>query len=241
MAKSFDSLEAAFTYYTEQRIIVHLLHGPKAKVKSPGKAPICEDWVERKQPHALGYIHQHMSSKDYNLGANCGKSSDLTVIDIDLHIKGIWDYIFDGIETNDFVTQKRTEKDGKKHLFFKYTPKLKTNTHQALGFDIRNDGGNIVLSPSIHPEGDVYTLDRPIEERSEIPDSIISKINEVITQYGELKKIILKCRPAISGLWIDVFENKDSGIFLKLSIFRNFAGRQRHLALFAELLANGAT
>ncbi len=45
----------------------------------------------------------------------------------------------------------------------------------------------------------------------------------------------------MSGLWIDVFENKDSDIFLKLSIFRNSAGRQRHLALFAELLANGAT
>jgi hypothetical protein len=38
-----------------------------------------------------------------------------------------------------------------------------------------------------------------------------------------------------------LFENKDSDIFLKLSIFRNSAGRQRHLALFSELLANGAT
>jgi len=63
----------------------------------------------------------------------------------------------------------------------------------------------------------------------------------MITQYGELKKVILKCRTAISGFWIDIFENKDSDIFLKLSIFRNSAGRQRHLALFAELLANGAT
>jgi hypothetical protein len=157
MVKSFDSLEAAFTYYTEQGIIAHLLHGPKAKVKSPGKAPICEDWGERKQPHALGYIHQYLSSKDYNLGANCGKPSDLTVIDIDLHIKGIWDYVFDGVDTTRFVTQKRTEKDGKKHIFFKYAPKLKANTHQALGFDIRNDGGNIVLAPSIHPEGDIYS------------------------------------------------------------------------------------
>lgn len=109
-------------------------------------------------------IHQHLSSKDYNLGANCGKPSDLTVIDIDLHIKGIWDYIFDGVEAISFVTQTRIEKDGKKHLFFKYTSKLKTNTHQALGFDIRNDGGNIVLAPSIHPEGDVYTLDRLLKK-----------------------------------------------------------------------------
>jgi hypothetical protein len=241
MAKSFDSLEAAFTYYTEQGMIAHLLHGPKAKVKSPGKAPICNDWAERTQPHALGYIHQHLSSKDYNLGANCGKPSDLTVIDIALHIKEIWDYIFDGVEATGFVTQKRIEKDGKKHLFFKYTPKLKTNTHQALGFDIRNDGGNIVLAPSIHPEGDIYTLDQPIEERPEIPEEVVSKINEIITQYGELEKIIMKCRPAISGLWIDVFENKDSDIFLQSSIFRNSAGRKRHLALFAELLANDAT
>ena len=241
MAKSFDSLEAAFTYYTMQGIIAHLLHGPKAKVESPGKAPICKDWAKRTQPHSLEYIHQHLNSKDYNLGANCGKPSDLTVIDIDFYIKGIWDYILDRVDTTGFVTQKRTEKDGKKHIFFKYAPKLKTNTHQALGFDIRNDGGNIVLAPSIHPEGDIYTLDRSIEERTEIPASIISKINEVITQYGELKKVILKCRSAISGLWIDIFENKESDIYLKLSIFRNSAGRKRHLALFAELLANGAT
>ena len=157
------------------------------------------------------------------------------------HIKGIWDYVFDGIDTARFVTQKRTEKEGKKHILFKCTPKLKTKTHQALGFDIRNDGGNIVLAPSIHPEGDIYTLDRPIEERTGIPEGVISKINELIAQYGELKKIILKCRPAISGLWIDIFENKDSEIFLKSSIFRNSAGRQRHLALFTELAANGAT
>jgi hypothetical protein len=48
-------------------------------------------------------------------------------------------------------------------------------------------------------------------------------------------------RPAILGLWTDVFENKDSDIYLKVLIFRNSAGRQRHLALFAELLANEAT
>ena len=51
----------------------------------------------------------------------------------------------------------------------------------------------------------------------------------------------MKCRPAISGLWINVFENKDSDIFLQLSIFRTSVGRQRNLALFAELLTNDAT
>ena len=37
MTISFNSLEAAFIYYTDKGIIAHLLHDPKAKVKSPGK------------------------------------------------------------------------------------------------------------------------------------------------------------------------------------------------------------
>jgi len=103
MAIYFNSLEAAFAYYTTHKKMAHLLRGPKAKVKNPGKAPVCGNWAERTQTHALGYIHQHLSSKDYNLGANCGKPSYLIVIDIDLHIKGMQDYIFGRIDTTGLV------------------------------------------------------------------------------------------------------------------------------------------
>ena len=240
MTVPFESMETALPYYTANGIIVHPIHGPEANVGSPGKAPIPLGWQKKTTPYDRDYMRKKID-EGCNLGANCGEPSNLTVIDIDFYTKGIWDGIFDGIDTSDFVIQIRTEKDGKKHIFFKYTPLLKTSTYQALGFDIRNDGGNIVLAPSIHAEGDVYKLYKSIEERTEVPEIVIERINKVIALYEGLKKVFQKCRSPFYKLWKDFCENKNSNTLRDPTIFRQADGRNRCLSLFAELSANGAT
>lgn len=227
------------TPYTDNGIIVHPLVAPVQGDKSTGKAPVVKDWHSRTIPYESKFLERELS-KGCNIGANCGKASDLTVIDIDYHIKGVWDYVFAGVDIASFVTQTRTNKDGKRHLMFKYNPALKTCTNQVLGFDIRNDGGNIVLAPSIHYEGDVYRLSRPIEARSGLPEIVADRINEVVDTYATLKAVLAKCRPCFYNLWKAVFVNEKSDIYHDTTIFRQAEGRFRHLYLFAELRANGA-
>jgi len=233
---SIDSV----TPYTDNGIIVHPLTAPVQGDKNTGKAPIAGSWQSRTTPYDIKYLERELS-KGCNIGANCGKASDLTVIDIDYHIAGVWDYIFDGVDTSNFVTQIRTEKDGKKHYLFKYCSTLKTCTNQELGFDIRNDGGNIVLAPSVHYEGDIYKISGPIETRPELPSVVAERITEVISLYKGLKAVFAKCRPCFYKLWKAVFVDEHSDIYHDTTIFRQAEGRQRHLYLFAELKANGAT
>lgn len=231
---------ATVNQYTDNGIIIHPLVPVVPGNKNTGKAPTVKDWQSRTIPYDVNYLKCELS-KGANIGANCGKASDLTVIDIDYHIKGVWDYIFDGVDTSNFVTQTRTERDGKKHYLFKYCPTLKTCTNQELGFDIRNDGGNIVLAPSVHYEGDVYKISGPIETRTELPSVVAERVNEVIWTYTALKAVFAKCRPCFYKLWKAVFVDERSDIYHDTTIFRQAEGRQRHLYLFAELKANGAT
>jgi len=227
-------------HYTTEGIIVHPLTSPVPGNKNTGKNPIVSDWANRTAPYSLDFLKQNIA-KGCNIGANCGKASNLTVIDVDYDFQGIWDSVFEGIDRSSFCIQQRTEKDGKKHLFFKYTPELKDKTYQELGFDVRNDGGNIVLAPSIHFEGDTYRLLSPIETRPELPEIAVKRINDIISTYRQLKQTLAKCRHCFLKLWEAVFKDKNTEMYHDTLIFRQAEGRTRHLMLFAELKANGAT
>ena len=85
-------------YYTENGIIVHPLTRPISGDKSTGKAPILSEWQTRTEPYDENDFKKWLK-QGYNIGANCGKASNLTVIDIDYYFKGIWDYVFSGIDT----------------------------------------------------------------------------------------------------------------------------------------------
>lgn len=240
-----STLEAA-KYYASKGIIVHPLHGPRADVQSPGKQPMLFNWQNKTEPYNIQDMEIHFKG-ECNIGAVCGKASDLTVFDLDYNIKGITEYLlkgislFDGTDQSKLVIQRRTEKNGKKHLLFKHTPELKTGQHQALGFDIINDSGNLVLAPSKHVDGDIYRLESPIEDRPEMPNELVSRIKAIISLYDGFKAVLKKCRAPWRRLWKAVFEEKSSGKYRQVGIFRGSEGRLRSLGLFSELMANGAT
>lgn len=236
----FNGMADAFTYYADREVLAHPLHGPKAQVDSPGKAPILRSWPTLTRPCRPNSIKKELNN-GCNVGAVCGKVSNLTVIDIDYQIKGINEFIFDGIDCTSFVEQKRTNKNGKKHVLFQYNAELKTKQYQPLGFDVLNDSGNIVLAPSIHVDGDVYQLEKDIAVRPEMPEELVTRIKELAQLYEGLKKVLKKCRTPWRRFWNSIFEEKSSEHYRQTELFRGSDGRRRSLGLFSELKAQGAS
>ena len=98
------------------------------------------------------------------MGFICGKRSDLTVLDVDWPVKGIWDYILKGVDTGDWVKQDHT--GVKCHYLFRHFNDIKAKTYPGLGFDVLSDtiqrdremgglqytgGNNCVAAPSNIP------------------------------------------------------------------------------------------
>ncbi len=90
---------------------------------------------------------------DANVGAVTGKVSNITVLDHDI------------LELPVPVVSRiaAVSGSGGRHYFFRYNPipntssrKNATSNKEALGYDFRNDGGFIVLAPSIHESGGRY-------------------------------------------------------------------------------------
>jgi Bifunctional DNA primase/polymerase, N-terminal len=229
------SVQEAAKYYSLLGIVTHPL--------KEGKKPILSKW-NRLIETPFGKI-----KLDDNLGFICGQVSDLTVIDVDWYVKGIWDEILQGVDDSEFIKQSHTE--GKYHLLFRYCKNLKAGLHQPIGFDILSDltkynestndfyivGNNCVAAPSVHADGNQYVIDKYIENRHQVPEIVVTRINNVISTYDDLtKKIISKCRKVFQELWKEVFIKTKGDHYHKFPIYRN-----NILALMAELKANGAS
>lgn len=249
---SLTSREAA-KLYASYGIITHPLYPPKANVNSPGKQPILTKWQQIYQPLTLAEINSKFSETS-NIGMVCGRYSDITVIDIDYYVKGIWDNVLKDVDTTNWIKQDHESKTW--HWIFKYRRGPKAGQYKALGFDILSDdivndkkteqpyvaGDNCACSPSVHPDGNKYQITGDITQRPKIPEEAITRLNNVLKLHTEItKKILPKCRRVFRDLWKAIFEDKDSDLYRDSSIFRgSFENRKRCLNFCAELKANGA-
>jgi len=230
------NIQEAAKYYSLIGIVTHPLNGKK---------PILKEW-----PKLIETLFGKIKP-DNDLGFLCGKVSDLTGIDIDWHVKGIWESILQDVDVSDWVRQCHTEE--KWHWLFRYCKDLKADRHQALGFDILSDsqiyskssyeshiaGNNCVAAPSVHADGNKYQIFGDIENRPEVPELVVKQINNLLSVYDDLTKTVIpKCREAFKKLWMGVFEDKHNELYHDFSIF---ADRNRLLHLMAELKSNGAS
>jgi putative DNA primase/helicase len=248
------SIKEAAKYYASIGVIRHPLQGPDTNVKSPGKQPILREWQKLGIPFNDKEIEKKYRN-DGNLGFVCVKRSDLTVLDIDWYVKGIWDKILKGVDTSNWV--KQAHASAKWHYLFQHFDNIKAKTYQGLGFDVLSDtikkdskteveyigGNNCVAAPSLHIDGNKYQITGNIEERPVIPEIVKKLINNAIKLYQEITaEILSKCRGSFQGLWHALFIDKTHDWYHKTSIFvGDKENRDRHLHLFAELKANGAT
>jgi hypothetical protein len=123
-----------------------------------GKFPSVEGWQQRN-------LNSEITAKAFaaknNIGILCGEVSGIFVLDIDNKDRGVEIYnrllLERGIAEND-LTLVATTGSGGKHLFFKYNPQYGTSTGvikfggEPVGWDIRSNGGQVVVEPSEHPE-----------------------------------------------------------------------------------------
>jgi len=248
------SIIDAAKYYASIGVITHPLHGPNTSVKSPGKQPILSKWQKLEIPFSDGEIGNKYSN-DGNLGFICGKRSDLTILDIDWYVKGIWSYILKDVDTSNWVKQAHTGM--KWHYLFRYFNDIKAKTYPGSGFDVLSNtlqmdnetgvqytgGNNCVAAPSVHPDGNKYRITGNIDNRPVIPKIVKNRINNTIELYKELTDEPLpKCRGSFQGLWDALFIDKKHEFHHKTSIFMgDKENRDRHLHLCAELKANGVT
>lgn len=244
-------IEAA-KYYASIGIVTQPLKGSRKKCKSPGKQPFLDDWQKIEKPFTDSKIDR-LFKKDNNIGYICGARSNLTVIDVDWYVKGIWDEVLQGVSTAEWVMQSHTTV--KWHYLFRYFPDIKAKTYQELGFDILSDtkkkdetgipyvaGNNCVATPSIHPDGNKYQITGNIEDRPAIPEIVIKRLKYVVQKHEEIKdKILPRCRSPFQKLWSALFIDKTHQLYHQTSIFfGDKAARDRFLHLCAELKANGA-
>jgi putative DNA primase/helicase len=123
---SEKDLYQAANYYTELGIIVHpLFRGDdkRRKCRSPGKQPILKGWQNMNKPLNDTQLRRYFLDNKYNIGAVCGKVSDLTVLDVDWEVPGIWEDIYQGVDRAGWIGQQR--KEGKYHNFFRYNHAIK--------------------------------------------------------------------------------------------------------------------
>ena len=237
----------AVKHYTEAGIITHLIRPPEVGKTGTGKNPFWYRWNARQEPYPIKYMQQEIERHpSYNVGILCGKASDITVLDIDWQVKGISDYLFKELDYTEWVRQVHGDKTtGKGHLFFRYAPKLVTGFHQDLGFDILTQkgkvGANCVCAPSVHMDGTKYRMSHDISKRVDMPPVLIKRINCLVNTYTQFKIILSKCKRVFRPFWEDVFTHKHSEIYHRTGLFTGAEGRRRHLALFNDLRANGAT
>lgn len=191
-----DLLSIALKYLDEQKWAIHPL-APKEKI------PITKGWD--KFSHELPTREQVRSwwteNPNYNIGLVTGEASNVVVLDLDLETNPNAANELAAL-TNDGTLRSIVGPfvwtgGGGKHAYFAYPEgtNIGCSSIGIKGIDTRGNGGNIVLPPSIHPNGERYRWNAPLDDRDlpPLPDAIIAKLD--------------KDRPALKPARIDVTLN----------------------------------
>jgi len=185
-----------------------------------GKIPLLSGW--QKLTQTPSNIEAHFENGG-NVGAVCGKVSNVTVIDLDSFLFAS-DAFGAGVET---LKACRTE--GRGHIYFKYNPDLPASKHHDLGIEVLSDGNNIVVPPSVHPSGDLYQWKNPNTPILEMSAEIETKLLYLFKTEAELKQILAKCRHCFRT------------VIKKKPDMHGAEGREYMLAVSTDMKAGGAT
>lgn len=120
------------------------------------KKPAISGWKESATDNFENAVKWFDNTHATAIGVVTGKRSGITVVDID--VKGGKNG-FLALEANNIVFPdgpvSRTPTGGAHHIF-RYNPKIKNSVEKIPGVDTRNDGGFIIIEPSIFPDGGKY-------------------------------------------------------------------------------------
>lgn len=193
------TLEQALAYADEDYAVfpVHTIRGGNCtcgrRCRAPGKHPKISGGFKSastNQNQIRGWF-----DKDANIGIATGKPSGLVVIDVDKKNGG-----YDSLEKLERAHGAWREHTliaqtggGGIHLFYKYQGNEIRSRVNALGrgIDIRADGGYVVVSPSMHSSGQIYSWSEGFYPPAELPYDLEQEIrkNPVVNGYASASAI----------------------------------------------------
>jgi len=173
--------EHALEYFEKRRWAIHPLV-PR------DKKPVCDNW--NRWSHELPTREQienwWKENPSYNIGLVTGEASKVVVLDIDLQhnpnaIVELESIAGSGIHKKIVCPYVHTPGGGL-HAYFTYPEgaNIGCSSIGIEGIDTRGNGGNIVLPPSIHPNGGVYKWHLPLEDRDlpPLPDAVVARLDK---------------------------------------------------------------
>jgi len=212
--------------YIKRGWVVHPLHPPDANVTTPGKQPIIKGWQKLDLP-SINWLHKHFRYTNNNIGIVCGEKSKLTIIDVD-SVTFLPELFFN--TKIDTLRSERTK--GRGHYYFKYVDGLESKPYKMFGFELLNDGRQVVAPPSTHKSGQKYRFIDETKELQKMPIKQISRNIEVLMErYELLNNVIKECRFWLQNIWKDHMKKHQP----------NIHSEEVLLAIGAELKANGGT
>ncbi len=171
----------ALKYFDERNWAIHPLVPNEKK-------PVSTDWNKwsHELPTRVQIENWWKRNPNYNIGLVTGEASGVVVLDIDLHknpnaAKELEALAYHGTGKR-IVCPYVWTPGGGKHAYFAYPEgaNIGCTSIGIEGIDTRGNGGNIVLPPSIHPNGKPYRWNAPLEDRDlpPLPDAIIAKLDK---------------------------------------------------------------
>lgn len=110
-----------------------------------GKRPFLLNWTKINETVHPQYINQ-------NIGIICGRTSNITIVDIDIKDNGLsyWNKLIKDKIINTPIVKTPS---GGLHYYFKYNDNLKTSIRlnidgEKIGIDVKNDNSLVVAPPS---------------------------------------------------------------------------------------------
>ncbi len=126
-------------------------------LSSRNKIPLLDDWIRKASASTTIIKKWAKQFKECNWGIATGFESQVFVVDIDPKHNGERTWLAMVGENKIPKTVEVVTGTRGTHLYFKYPTNLAvSNSAIGKGVDIRGEGGNIVIPPSIHPNGNAY-------------------------------------------------------------------------------------
>jgi len=163
------------------------------------KAGTVEEWGTAASTDPTVIRAWWRQSPDANIGVVTGQRSGLLVLDVD-GPEGRAS--LEGLEVPATITGNTGRLDGGRHLIYAYKGPTRNRQGFRPGLDVRGDGGYIVVAPSVHPSGAVYSLDEaPL---APAPEWLVQEATPTPQKPGKrLRKATVAWPPSIVALLTD--------------------------------------
>ena len=165
-------------------------------IESSGKKPRLWKWEQFQNERVTPDLAEEWWDRSWplaNIALICGQISDVVVLDIDDSGKCNL-----AISSGALPMTAMSQTARGYHYFFRYPKGGRFPSFKGEGFDMQSDGKYVILPPSIHPSGAIYTwkIDpwHELEPFAELPQILLelggTSDKEVDHRGGEVKPLI---------------------------------------------------